>query len=212
MFKRALLIGFILCMASGALTAQEGGFIKAGYNAIMSGNYDAAVENYTRAIEKHSGYAPSYYGRGLALSHKENYNAAIEDFNRAVELNPSFHEAYYALGLCYVYTGDYTKALENLDKAVSINNRNSNYFYARANTYSLMQDGREKALADYARAMDTDPSNGLPFYGRAVLYMKMERESDAMKDFEKYIELNGNKDGLAAEAQRLITEIQTSNE
>ena len=53
-----------------------------------AGNYDAAVADFTKAIQIDSAFAPAYNGRCAAFTLKGDYDAAIADCSKAVELNP----------------------------------------------------------------------------------------------------------------------------
>ncbi len=48
----------------------------------------------------------------------------------------------------------------------------------------------EKALADYEKALATDPGNSENFFGRAQTYFDMEQFELARKDCEKLLEIS----------------------
>jgi hypothetical protein len=61
---------------------------------------------------------------------------------------------------------------------------------------------------DFSKAIELDPKNGLPYYARGALHKLQGRGDAALKDLEQYKILNGNKDGLEPEVDRLINEIK----
>ena len=58
------------------------------------GNYDAAIADYTKAIEISPNLSQAYNNRGNAYDDLKNYDAAISDFTKAIEINPNLSVAY----------------------------------------------------------------------------------------------------------------------
>lgn len=52
------------------------------------GDYDKAIEDYTKAIELDPTFAVAYYRRGGVWESKGDYDKAIADYEKAVELKP----------------------------------------------------------------------------------------------------------------------------
>ena len=52
------------------------------------GDYDRAIDDYSRAIYLNAGNAWPYNNRGLAHAHKGAYDQAIADYTKAIELEP----------------------------------------------------------------------------------------------------------------------------
>jgi tetratricopeptide (TPR) repeat protein len=48
--------------------------------------YDKAISDLDKVLEKDPGHAPSYYERGIAHYEKGQYDLALSDFNKAQEL------------------------------------------------------------------------------------------------------------------------------
>jgi tetratricopeptide (TPR) repeat protein len=66
----------------------------------------------------------------------------------------------------------------------------------------------DNALRDYNRAIELQPTYPMPYYARGAVHKLNKRNNEALRDFEKFIELNGNKGPLASEVNRLIEEIK----
>ena len=54
------------------------------------GAYEAAIENYTRAIKLDPNYEKALYNRGMSYIQTENYQAAINDFTEVINLDSEF--------------------------------------------------------------------------------------------------------------------------
>ena len=77
------------CIAQPATT-----FNRRGFRQAQKGNYEKAIQLFTKAIEEDMFFADAYYNRGLANSHLEKFDLSIPDFSKAIELRPHFTFAY----------------------------------------------------------------------------------------------------------------------
>jgi len=53
------------------------------------GDWDRAIEDFTKVISLNPAYALDYDGRGLAYSSKSEWDHAIEDYTKAISLDPT---------------------------------------------------------------------------------------------------------------------------
>ena len=65
------------------------------------GKYNAALEDFTKAIEMAPKNAVLYCDRGYTYACKKNFPAAVEDYTRALELDPRLRLAYANRALAY---------------------------------------------------------------------------------------------------------------
>ncbi|KAH6892065.1 serine/threonine-protein phosphatase 5 [Thelonectria olida] len=70
-----------------------------GNKAFASGDWPAAVENYTKAIELNDKEPTFFTNRAQAYIKSEAYGYAIADATSAIELNPKLVKAHYRRGL-----------------------------------------------------------------------------------------------------------------
>ncbi len=61
---------------------------KQGGANVSKGDFDAAVSDYTKAIELNPSAATALFGRGIAYFNKKSYDLAIADYNKLIELTP----------------------------------------------------------------------------------------------------------------------------
>jgi tetratricopeptide (TPR) repeat protein len=106
-------------MADFTLAAQyepEDDFVfdQMGYIWFLRGDFDRAIECYSKVIELKSGNADGWLARGVCYWNKcgkdkigfwdeegENISKAIEDFTKAIELAPEMADAYFNRGIAY---------------------------------------------------------------------------------------------------------------
>ena len=79
---------------------------------LMQDNYDWAVTNYTRAIERRSEFFYYHLQRGIARKELGQQAAAVTDLERSLELLPTA-PAHYALGDIAKQRGDMPRAIEH---------------------------------------------------------------------------------------------------
>jgi tetratricopeptide (TPR) repeat protein len=68
-------------------------YYRRGLSYFGKNNYDAAIEDFTEAIELSYEHVNSYYWRSRAYYESKNYSAALEDINNALEISPDFESA-----------------------------------------------------------------------------------------------------------------------
>ncbi|XP_015715074.1 tetratricopeptide repeat protein 32 [Coturnix japonica] len=59
--------------------------------------FDAAMEDYTAAIQSQPAFEVPYYNRGLVLYRLGCFDEAMKDFRKVLELNPQFEDAALSL-------------------------------------------------------------------------------------------------------------------
>ena len=136
--------------------AQE--YAKAGEAKYQNGDFQAALEDFDKAINLDPERADSYSGRGGARSELGNHEAALEDFDKAISLDPDDADFYFNRGNCKSRLGDHNAALEDYDKAISLDSERAGFYSNRGNCKSELGD-HEAALEDYDKAISLDPEN-----------------------------------------------------
>jgi TonB family protein len=81
------------------------------------GEYDAAISDYSKAIELNSTESTIFLSRGIAYFNKKYFNQAISDFDKVIELAPDESMAYYNRGSALEKIGNFEKALDDYKKA-----------------------------------------------------------------------------------------------
>jgi len=94
---------------------------KKGYAAALAGNFDLAIDFYTRAIEGGdlalTHLADAFYNRANARFYKGAIEFAIADYGSAIVNKPEFPSAYYNRGFALKATGQRTRALADSMRA-----------------------------------------------------------------------------------------------
>ncbi len=92
--------------------------------SFVMGEFDAAINDYTKAIELNGKDPMMFFSRGMAHFNKKNFNPAIADFDKVIELDPTESMAYFNRGVALENVGNFEKSLADLKKAVELDSEN----------------------------------------------------------------------------------------
>ncbi len=131
-------------------------YVKQGDECFNKKLYDAAIENYSQALQIHHSDANVYYKRGNVFYCLEDYSQAIRDFTQAININPNFTKAYIKSGLTRYQLADYYGAIEDYTQAIRINSYDAVAFQYRGDIRSFLGDS-QGAIEDYTQAKKINP-------------------------------------------------------
>jgi len=134
--------------------------------SIVAYNASQPIASCGSATKKPFSAAPSalvtaqdYLAQGDYDYEQGNCDKAIADYARAIELNPSFAEAYNNRAYVHMVKKDYALALPDLDRAIQLRADYVNALMNRGDIYNYYYAiNYERAVADYDRVLDSDPS------------------------------------------------------
>ena len=199
-------LALIAFLCFGSISAQTN-LAEEAKSALNSGNNQRAIELYNQLIQSADKYAPSYYARGMAKFNLKNIDAAIEDFTKAGELDDKYYQAFYGLALCYLEKADYRKVMDFVQKVKSINERFAPNYYVKGLALYYTKNFPQANIA-FVTALTLDDKYYKANYARAICLKEMNLLELSIKEFQYYIKMAGNQDGLQAECERLIADIQ----
>ncbi|UII26264.1 tetratricopeptide repeat protein [Fulvivirga maritima] len=147
-----------------------------------AGNYERAIELYSKAIEFNSYDDFLYYQRGVCRYNLGKYYPAIGDLERAIELNPDEADYLNYRGLCKYALGDYNQANEDFKYATELDSTFARAYYNRAYTqFSLRQS--DSALFNLNKAIEYNPENPNYYHDRAVLMLQKNESTEAINNY-----------------------------
>jgi tetratricopeptide (TPR) repeat protein len=174
---------------SPTMTANQ--HYQRGRSLADSGNYQAAVADYTRAIELDPNDEVIVNSRGVAYYNLEEYDLALADYNRAIELDPNYVNAHNNRGIIYRNLEEYDLALADYTRAIELDPNHVLAYVNRGNVYKDLEE-YDLALADYNRAIELDPNYASAYNNRGDAYYKLGNYQAAFADFNRAIELDPN--------------------
>ena len=163
---------------------------------IAKGDYDRALQDYTKAIDLKPNDAEAYNNRGGAYYLKEEYESAIVDFTKAIQLKPDYAEAYNNRGGAYYLKEEYESAIIDFTKAIDLkpdyaiayNNRGRAYGVkdeVEGSTTPIDQGSKRaviRAIKNYNPAIGLNPELAPTYYNRGVAWLRLREWERAKSD------------------------------
>ena len=161
-------------------------YFRQAYALQMQGEYQKAIELYTRSIEAYP-TAEAYTFRGWSYSFLGDYGRAIEECLTAIKVDPDFGNPYNDIGAYLIEQGKLTDAIPWLEKAIHAS-RYESYCFPWFNLGRVYEKRYqwEKAREDYEFVERFDPESSSDLYvSLADVYRHLGREADARRALEK---------------------------
>ena len=161
-----------------------------GDQLARAGDYDGAIQAFTRGIELAPDSPVGYALRGQAYEIKGDAELAILDLDIALELEPGNPISYRFRASAYERLGMYERGMEDLSKAIEILPNDISLYMLRADWHWRL--GRQsEALADVGEALVLNPDLAAAYNHRALIYSAGDRDDYelALKDIERALEL-----------------------
>lgn len=155
----------------------------------FQGDYQAAIDAYTQAIEINPRFAPAFLGRALANLALEQPGGVEQDLTTAIERDDQYGEAYLQRAAFWLRQGDLEAAQEDLDSVEELLPESPWLPLYRAEI-ALAQNEPESAL-ELARLANKKDLTLLPGYlvlGRALLANdSYSQASQALETYTLYM-------------------------
>ena len=168
-------------------------FLSNGLDKANQGDYEKAIEDYTRAIELQPDYFFAYYNRGLAYFKLRNNQSAIADYTKAIGIKSNNANAYFNRGLAYFKLGNNQSAIADYTKAIKLNDKYAYAYNNRGLAYFKLGNN-QSAIADYTKAIEIDDRYAYAYNNRGIVHSKLGNNQDAIADYTKAIKLNDKYD------------------
>tara|TARA_B100001250_G_scaffold407858_1_gene429320 strand:+ start:602 stop:1150 length:549 start_codon:yes stop_codon:yes gene_type:complete len=134
--KKLLLI--LLCLPFIGFGQADKKYFDKAYDYGENGEYQLAINNYSKAIRINPDNASAYLNRGVAYEGLEKYEEAIADYTRAIKIDPEYAEkGYMKIGIIKGDLQKHTEAITYFTKVIEINDSSSTAYFMRANSYRL---------------------------------------------------------------------------
>jgi len=209
-------ICFLVTYYGNSQTAEE--FINHGLSLYVSGDFQGAITEYSKALKVDRKSARAYNYRGLAkmkLYDLADYKKALEidstaqvynrnmgfertalinhevipDFSKAIKNDPKYAEAYYNRGVVKYCYENYKGAIDDWTKAIQVNPKYVDAYNDRGLAKSIYQQFKG-AIDDWTKAIEIDPKNVNAYNNRAVLNYNHQKYRVAIDDWTKVIQID----------------------
>jgi len=168
-----------------------------GLEEYEKGNYQDAIDNYTRAIESHPADAFLYNNRGLAYFKVKEYKKSIPDYSKAMELKPDYTMAYSNRGLAYFKIRSFDEAISDYTKAIELDSKYEDAYYNQGLAYNRFVHyyskpftddaiGKfDKAVTNFSKVLELDLDYVLAYAGKGNAYYRYGEWDKATEYYNK---------------------------
>ncbi len=166
-------------------------FVNLG-NALKNiGQFDVAIEDYTKAININPKFSDAYYNRAVAYDKLSQWGKAITDYSKTIEINPKYLEAYNNRGADYGKLEKWNEAIVDYNAAIKIDSNNAMPYYNCGIAQGSLEQW-DTAIIYYSKAIKIDPKYTSAISNRGVSYGKLKQWDKAIADYSKAIKLDPN--------------------
>jgi tetratricopeptide (TPR) repeat protein len=130
-------------------------FRRSGYH-YLQGDYDRAIQEYTRDIDREPAQVNHYLGRAACYLNIQQKERATADVERALKINPNNALALQLRGEIFSLEKNYESALDYFNRAQAINPHWAVPYFDRGSTLLDQKDFRA-ALAELDKAISLPP-------------------------------------------------------
>ena len=155
------------------------------------GQYEKAVEKFSKAIELNPDNANAYKNRGDVYFITEPQKAII-DCTKAIELKPNYISAYELRAMTYcslLYNEqnktilDYTSILSDYATILKINPKYYKAYQYRGDVYRKFQQ-YDLSIKDYTKAIELKSDKYRLYISRGYDYFQIQQYDNAIEDFK----------------------------
>ena len=127
-------------------------FYKRGIARSNAGMKEAAIKDFTRALELVGDHAGSYYYRGRTNYYEQEYEKALADLNKSIQLKNDYAESYVMRGLTLQELDQDKEAFRDFTRAIELDPKNAKAYEWRSMLYDDAHEA--EANADYRKYLE----------------------------------------------------------
>jgi tetratricopeptide (TPR) repeat protein len=183
----------------------------AGYVAARHHEYEAAVQNFTQALQIDPQMAVGYMNRGYVYNDMRLATKAEQDFRQALALNPKYGEAHLGLAYALLQLRRSTPALKEADIASGFLPDSESLHLVRAEAY------RQRAMlvpaeAEYRKALKLNPNDANTYIVLADVEYKAHKYANSVTTLQSAQAVAPNNPMILAQLGRSYAQMHRSSE
>ncbi|MDA9057869.1 tetratricopeptide repeat protein [Candidatus Thioglobus sp.] len=169
--------------------------------------FDAAINNYKKALKIKPDYADAHNNMGNALKDKGDLEAAIQSYKQALKIKPDYAQAYSNMGIALKGKGDLNAAISSYKQALKIK---PDYAEAYNNMGSALNDkgDLEAAIENYKQALKIKPDYAQAYNNMGIALKDKGDLEAAIESYKQVLKIKPD----FAEAYRNLSNIHRYKE
>lgn len=169
------------------LSPQKEFYFQRGFCLLQSGQYEAAIPDFTACVDKNYEVPIAKFQRGLCYFSLGKYETAIEDFGAYETAYPTKTDTYLYMGLCYQSLKDYPTAISYYEKSIAANISVGDCSFNMGNCL-YNQEKYADAIPHYTKAIELNAQLYPALLNRGVAHIKTNKYNEAKEDLKRVID------------------------
>lgn len=166
-------------------------YLKRGKAHFELFDFDAAVADFTRALERDETLDEAYFWRGMALGRNKQLDQAEADLTVFIERNPRSSVAYTKRGVRRIWNRNFAGAEKDLNQAVALDPKNAEA-HDDLGVLQARRNDHEAAIQSFRTAIHLDRTYEKAHHNLALVLHILGRSSEALISIETALRL-GNR-------------------
>ena len=127
-----------------------------GLKQVSTGDLEAAIVSWEKALELNPNLAEAWHNRGSALGRLHNYQEALISFEQALKIDPQNSQAWNDRAHTLYQLEQWQEAVASWDRAIALVPGNYQFWYNRGCALEQLQQN-SIAIASYEKALEIKP-------------------------------------------------------
>ena len=171
-----------------------------GRTHIWTGDYEAALKDFTEVNERSPYRSDACFWWGFALLKTGSYEPAIAAFSKAIKVDPNFRLAWFFRGRARGKTGDYASAITDLDEAEKITGFDESIevapeefavvVYSERGKVHFENGNYDAAIGDFTRVIVAPPQLAYAYRERGKSHFEKRDDESAIRDLKDAVRLD----------------------
>ena len=151
-------------------------------------NYDAAIENYKKAINLRPDYADAHNDLGRVYAFLNDWKTSINYYDKAISINDRNSQYHLNRGNALNEQG-LIEAIYSYKKVLNLDPKNFHALNNLGLAYTNIGEN-DSALENFKLAIKINPTYSMAYFNMGQLYQKLDKTQDALYCFYKAAELD----------------------
>jgi len=180
--KKKILVCLFLLLTQLSIAQKIGDKLyEKGLTELQAGNFDKAVKNFNKSIQKNDKFVDVYFKRALSYTYLKKYEEAINDYSTVIELSPNDEVSFFNRSRIFTVIEDYDKALSDVNSVINIDKEFIEVYYQKAQIMLKMRN-LDGAISTYTSLIEILPNNPMAYYNRGLLKYRNGDKKGACED------------------------------
>ena len=180
--KKRMLVCLFLLFTQLSITQKIGDKLyEKGLTELQAGDFDKAVKNFNKSIQKNDNFVDAYFKRALSYTYLKKYEEAINDYSTVIELSPNDEVSFFNRSRIFTLMKDYEKALSDVNSAINIDKEFIEVYYQKASIMLKMRN-LDGAISTYTNLIEILPDDPRAYYNRGLLKYRNGDKKGACED------------------------------